>query len=230
MTPPHLGADKIENAMLDAFQPFTQYITYLAEGKLDGYFDSIQPEKLVTDLKVELPTQPMLLLHGLGENINMEVVESLFTSDTVFVVFLASFSWQMTNPDFARYSPLFAVSGAGNTRRTLEGLCHHWGFYISCRPHRRIGSSDFQSATEIMTMMSKCDGDKNGQNAKNVDVANCAFAMLICARVFVLEHLLERLPPNTDDMVARRRWILAQVIPPFDEVDMFTIIIASVVL
>ena len=216
--------------MLDAFEPFTQYITYLAEGKLDGYFNSIQPEKLVTDLKVELPTQPMLLLHGLSENIDMEAVENLFTSDTVFVVFLASFSWQITNPGFAWYSHLFAVSGAGKTRRALEGLCHHWGFYISYRPHRRIGSSDFQAAIEIMTTMSKWD-DKSGQNTtKNDDVANRAFAMLICARVFVLKQLLERLPPNTDNVVARRRWIFAQVIPPFapfEEVDMFTQIIQS---
>ena len=92
-TPPRLLANKIEDAMLAAFEPFTKYITYLAEGKLDGYFDlSIQPEKLIIDLKVELPTQPMLLLHGLGENTNMEAINSLFIPDTVFVVFLVSFS------------------------------------------------------------------------------------------------------------------------------------------
>ena len=56
MTLPRLWADKIEGAMNAAFEPFTKYITYLAEGKLDGYFDSIQPEKLATDLEVELPT------------------------------------------------------------------------------------------------------------------------------------------------------------------------------
>lgn len=54
--------------------------------------------------------------------------------------------------------------------------------------------------------------------------------MLICARVFVLKHLLEHLPLGTNDMVARRRWILAQVMPPFPqfgEDDMFTTIITS---
>jgi hypothetical protein len=224
-------ADNINDAMLAAFKPFTQYITYLAEGKLDKYFDSIQPEELVTDLEVELPTQPMLLLHGLGENTDREAIKSLFASETVFVVFLASFSWRMINPDFAWYSHLFAVSGAGKTRRTLEGLCHYWGFYISCRPHQ-IGSSDFEWVTKIMTKMSKWDGDKNNikNNTKNVDVSSRAFAMLICARVFVLKHLLEQLPSNTDDMVARRRWVLAQVMPPFTPFardDMFTTIIIS---
>ena len=42
--------------MVSALEPFNQYITYLAEGKLDGYFDSIRPEDLVTDLEVELPS------------------------------------------------------------------------------------------------------------------------------------------------------------------------------
>ncbi len=89
--------------MFDAFKPFTQYITYLAEGKLDGYFNPIQPEEWVTDLGVRLPTQPMLLLHGLGEDTDMEEIKNLFVSDTVFVVFLASFSWRVTNPGAAIY-------------------------------------------------------------------------------------------------------------------------------
>ena len=77
--------------MCAALEPFTQYIAYLAEGKLDGYFNSLQPEKLVTDLKVRLPTPPMLLLHDLGEDTNMEVIKRLFASDTVCVVLLALF-------------------------------------------------------------------------------------------------------------------------------------------
>ena len=95
--PPRISAKEIEPAMFTALEPFTQYITYLAKGKLDGYFNSIQPEDLVTDLKVTLPTQPMLLLHDLGKYTNKETIENLFVCDTVFVVFLASFLWRMTN-------------------------------------------------------------------------------------------------------------------------------------
>jgi len=45
---------------------------------------------------------------------------------------------------------------------------------------------------------------------KNVNVAGRAFEMLICARLFVLKHLLEiqKLPPGTDGRTARRRWVL----------------------
>jgi hypothetical protein len=121
--------------MLTALEPFTQYITYLAEGKLDGYFNSIRPEDLVTDLRVKLPMQPMLLLHDLGKYTNREKIEHLFVCDTVFVVFIPSFSL-LNNPDFAWCSHLFAVCGAGKTRLALEGLCHNWGFYISCERSR----------------------------------------------------------------------------------------------
>jgi hypothetical protein len=53
----------------------------------------------------------------------------------------------------------------------------------------------------------------------NVDAAHRAFAMLICARIFVLKCLLEKIPPGTSVLTARRRWVLLQVIPPFDGIE-----------
>jgi len=73
--------------MAAALEPFTKYITYLAEGKLDGYFNSVRPEDLVTDLGVMLPTRPVLLLHDLGKYSDKEKMKKLFVSDTVFVSF-----------------------------------------------------------------------------------------------------------------------------------------------
>ena len=75
--------------MTCAFEPFTKYISYLANGKLDGYFDSIKPEDLVTDLEVQLPSHPMLLLHHLGNYPDDERIQHLFRRDrdTVFVFF-----------------------------------------------------------------------------------------------------------------------------------------------
>jgi len=46
-------------------KPFDDYMTYLATGKLDKYFNSTESAALVTDLKVTLPNRPMLLLHNL---------------------------------------------------------------------------------------------------------------------------------------------------------------------
>jgi hypothetical protein len=88
---------------------------------------------------------------------------------------------------------------------------------------RPTGSGDFKAATLIMESMSNWDG-----NADNVDVAHRAFAMLICARVFVLKSLLEKLPSGTDAETARRRWVLAQVLPPFHRThDIFVIVLDS---
>ena len=77
--------------MARAFEPFTEYITYLAEGKFDGYFNSAQPEDLVTDLDLKLSFQPMLLLHDLGKSKNEERIKQLFIPDTVFVSFCIIF-------------------------------------------------------------------------------------------------------------------------------------------
>jgi hypothetical protein len=48
----------------------------------------------------------------------------------------------------------------------------------------------------------------------NINVTRRAFGMLICARLFVLKHLLKKLPPGTDARTARRRWVLVQAMPP----------------
>ena len=60
------------------------------------------------------------------------------------------------------------------------------------------GSRDFESIMKSMSWDRTCEADIT----KNVDVANRASAMLICARVFVLKYLLKNLPVNTDAMVA----------------------------
>ena len=52
--------------------------------------------------------------------------------------------------------------------------------------------------------------DLSGNDA----VASRAFTMLLCARVFILNQLVQRFPKNTDVTDARRRWVLAQVLPP----------------
>jgi hypothetical protein len=79
------------SAMAAAFKPFIQYITYLAQGKLDGYLNSTRPEDLVTDLEVILPSRPMLLLHDLGTYLDKERIQSLFAPDTVSVSFCNRF-------------------------------------------------------------------------------------------------------------------------------------------
>jgi len=124
-------------------------------------------------------------------------------------------------------SHLFAVSGSGKTRLSLEGLCHKWGLYISCGGDyrkRASGSSDFLYAIEQMESMSNW---KRGTDDAKVDAAHRAFAMLICARVFVLKCLLENLPAGTTAKIARQRWVLVQVMPPSHVDDIFVTVLGS---
>jgi len=86
-SPPRLGRHDTELALDAALTPFNQYITHLAEGKLDAYFDLTQPENLDPGLTFAL--QPMLLLHNLGKADIDERIERLFIAQTVFVLFHA---------------------------------------------------------------------------------------------------------------------------------------------
>jgi hypothetical protein len=193
------------------FKPFEQYIEWLAEGKLDGYLGSIRHEDKIEVPNVDISNDLSLLLHDVGKFPDEERVRKLFIDDTKFVVlYPASMAAGNHTCSF-----LFNTSGAGKTRLLLEGLCNHWGIYLTCRSGRRFatfGSSDFQAATSILTNISTWD--PTAQNfTDNTATADRVFAMLLCARVFVFHQLLTRIPEQTDVRTARRRWVLLQSLP-----------------
>ncbi|KAF8350099.1 hypothetical protein F5887DRAFT_1059292 [Amanita rubescens] len=75
------------------------------------------------------------------------------------------------------------------------------------------GSNDFTIATKMLKSMgSWCADPPDFSN--NSTAAHRAFAMLLCARVVIFEQLVKQFPANTNITDARRRWVLAQVLPP----------------
>ena len=82
-TPPRLRRRELTPTMQGALQPFTQYMSDLAEGKFDKYFDPTQLEPWDTHL--ELPSGPLLLLHDLGNYPDDARLTGIFKSETVFV-------------------------------------------------------------------------------------------------------------------------------------------------
>ena len=112
-------------------------------------------------------------------------------------------------------SHLFNVSGSGKTRLSLDGLCSHWGFYISCdtEPGTASGSNDIMVATQMLHSMSSWRTEPSDLS-KDDSAVHRAFAMLLCARVFILKELVQHFPVETNVANARRRWVLAQVLPP----------------
>ena len=133
-------------------------------------------------------------------------------------------------PNYDVLSHLFNTSGSGKTRLALDGLCRHWGFYISCGNHRNAtsGSRDFEEATHMLPGMSgwNPDGEICDENAL---LAHHMFRMLLLARVYVFHHFLGALPLNESTLNARRRWVLLQIMPPYPKggVDIFTVIFKS---
>jgi hypothetical protein len=102
-------------------------------------------------------------------------------------------------------SHLFNVSGSGKTRLSLDGLCCHWGFYISCRTEigTASGSNDFMVAIEMLQTMNSWRADPP-DFSNNSTAAHRAFAILLCARVVILEQLVKQfnfLPIQTSRML-----------------------------
>ncbi|KAF8512673.1 hypothetical protein BU17DRAFT_96067 [Hysterangium stoloniferum] len=182
-SPRRLTDNETKATMVPAIKDFENYIKYLAVGKLDGYLDSIRREDKVTDLEVTLPLDPILLLHDLGNHPDKVRIEQLFTRSTVH---------------------LFGVSGSGKTRLALEGLCLNWGLYISCKSTRgpASGSKDFQVATEdILPTISTWHTEETDEHKENAKAADRVFAMLLCARIFILKQFVQHVPVNTDATV-----------------------------
>jgi len=74
------------------------------------------------------------------------------------------------------------------------------------------------------------NGDSAGDIIKNAQ-ADRTFAMLLCARLFILTQLVIKFPVGTNPAVARRRWVLAQILPPTLQYgppsDLFAMVLAS---
>lgn len=68
-------------------------------------------------------------------------------------------------------------------------------------------------ATEMLQSMSSWHADPPDSFSKRTAVCRI-FAMLLCARFVILAQLVKQFSANTNIADARRRWVLAQVLPP----------------
>lgn len=67
-----------------------------------------------------------------------------------------------------------------------------------------------------------------GSFEQSRDAAYRSFAMLICARIFVLKVSFGETVPDTDIETARWRWVLVQAMPPIDiATDIFVAVLES---
>lgn len=208
--------------MNTAFEPYEEYIQWLAEGRLDSYLDSVRVEDKISPPNICIPNDVSLLLHEVGKHPDEDRIKNLFIEDNMFVaahpcIVVANYAC----------SSLFNTTGTGKTRLSLEGLCCHWGIYITCESYPSFGSSDFSEVTAMFTSSSTWDPtDQKFWQKRNI--VNRPFAMLLCARLFIFKQLLTRIPLQTDVKTARRRWVLLQSLPGrYSSVDIFVHIFRS---
>jgi hypothetical protein len=198
-----------------AFKPYEQYIRLLAVGKLDGYLDKLDRDSKLSVPGIVLSTDPNLLLHDLGRYVDMERIKQLFSGGTVYLFGILTYI-SVVDIHFFRHQ--YNKSGSGKSRHSLNGLCHRWGCYISCRDGnspKTGGSLDFDYAVAKLLPFLRAWNAKDPNNAQqNANSTDRVFTMLIWARIFILKQLMDQFPPSTDPLSARRRWVLLQAMPP----------------
>ena len=226
-----LSEADMHTAMTSAFKPFKQYIECLTTGKLDGYLDSVHRKDKFVVPGVTMSTDPQLLLHDLGKFTDQGRIECLFCSGTTCVI--SNHTCRIIS-NCSSHSQMFETSGAGKTRLLLEGLCHHWGFYIPWTTEDRgavCGSKDLETAVKMLPSMRIWNANTSDKGIqKNQDAAKRVFAMLLCGRVFILDQFIRTLPVQTDVLEARRRWVLLQAMPARNSIsdcDIFEVLIGS---
>ena len=99
------------------------------------------------------------------------------------------------------------------------------------KPHRASGSGDVQEANKAFVNMSSVKKlESSSSQDDNCRAARRAFAQLMCARIFILNNLLQKMPLDTEAAVARQRWVLAQILPPRVEggTDIFVTVLRSI--
>jgi len=92
------------------------------------------------------------------------------------------------------------------------------------------GSGDFEEAIRVIQDLSTWNwGTGPERLSQNATAADRVFAMLLCARVFVLKQFLDCIPHPVDVLTARRRWVFLQIMPPCLEIHTTTDVFVEVV-
>ncbi|KAL1729155.1 hypothetical protein EV714DRAFT_285144 [Schizophyllum commune] len=148
---------------------------------------------------------PCLLLHKLGTLIDekrlADRIDQIFTPDT-HTIFINS-------------------SGSGKTRLLFEGLCRHWGVYMTCAVDAsEVGCADVSYALSVgleekpyftgAGVLGERDISRNCYIAKDV------FSVPLLSRLLLLSRFLEAVPTaerNTNE--TRKRWLHLQVLSRF---------------
>ncbi|KAK7048012.1 hypothetical protein R3P38DRAFT_1848499 [Favolaschia claudopus] len=155
---------------------------------------------------------PDMVLHNLGA----------FERDKKFLALLEKlfpYGSDMTETN----SVLLNTSGSGKTRTMLEGLCLHWGIYLTCLVDSEgRGSADLQTTIgERIARNSDFEHDlRHVQDLKsaaasNSDIAQNRFTEVLLARLCIMNFFCKLAGQSPSGLTAEHRklWVYLQVRP-----------------
>ncbi|KAG6893251.1 hypothetical protein C0992_010734, partial [Termitomyces sp. T32_za158] len=168
---------------------------------------------------------PSMLLHELGsfqnDPILSERVQRLFRKGhNTYVLLRASKALQGLSDLLASCSFLVNASATGKTRLLYEGLCKHWGLYITCRADEgEARALDVTLDRRVYLEEDFARGLPHRSSlafqpvlAKNREIAARRFSATLLAHLLILRDFLKACDAvDGVEEVQRRRWLLAQL-------------------
>ncbi|KAL6304736.1 hypothetical protein BKA93DRAFT_825615 [Sparassis latifolia] len=115
---------------------------------------------------------------------------------------------------------LFNTSGSGKTALLIEGLCHHWGLYITSFVDERtpLGSVDAEAAW--LHILGNAAFDKsvnltarNNKLKTNIEIIQGEYSLMLLARLSIFQLFLHCTPADHDEGDLRHLWLYLQLCP-----------------
>ncbi|KAJ3811365.1 hypothetical protein F5876DRAFT_39818, partial [Lentinula aff. lateritia] len=117
---------------------------------------------------------------------------------------------------------LVNTSGTGKTKLLFEGLCLHWGLYMTCALDSfNLGAADIPFALDNInenatwtTRLSSTSSDNYASSLKtNIHLVYRAVSEVLLARLIIFKMYLEACSAQGFSVEHRRRWLESQIFP-----------------
>ncbi|KAG6865612.1 hypothetical protein C0993_007907 [Termitomyces sp. T159_Od127] len=210
-----------------------QVIWTLHKGHVD---DTSDIEKVDLGSFSETREPPSMLLHELGsfqsDHRLRDRVQRLFRKGhNTYVLSIFQYLTDLTS---SQNRFLVNASATGKTRLLYEGLCQHWGLYITSHADERearaleitLGRRIYDEGGLVRVLPCKSSMAFEPILAKNREIAARRFSATLLAHLLIFRDFLKA--SNTAKVVEgvrKRRWLLAQLVcqlldweDPFEEI------------
>ncbi|TRM68365.1 hypothetical protein BD626DRAFT_565208 [Schizophyllum amplum] len=161
----------------------------------------------VAALKIpESESQPVLVMHDLGKMIDDDALQH-----------------NLSHIFCSRQNTFFVnASGSGKTRLLYEGLCRHWGLYLTAKvDSSRLGSHNVDFVTnqglflsELPTLPHTSSSSYEDMRQANFRVLTRRYKDVLLSHALMLREFLDTASPHIQN-VHKERWLHCQLQPAY---------------